>query len=332
MACSAESHRCSAYQDDLRWRMVYQREALGYTYQRIARNLNVDTSTVWRTVQLFQNTGNVSKKKYNTDNITRKVNESVLFVILQVVLDHPGVYLREIQAHVQYLTGTKLSTSTICQALHNQGFSRKKMQVIARQRNESLRATYAAEMSVYDADMFVFLDETGSDRRNALRKYGYSWRGKPAISHKLLVRGEHLSTIACISMQGVLECTTVANSVDGDTFHSFVQSKLLPLLMPFDGRNPHSVVVMDNASIHHVDGIMDLITGVGALLIFLPPYSPDFNPIEETFSKVKTLIKAYEEDLEMNHMDMMDIILTSFSHITKEDCCNWIDHCGIYNA
>ena len=96
---SAESYRSSAYHDDLRWRMVYQREALGYTYQRIAANLNVDTSTVWRTLQLFLNTGYVSKKEYNKDKLPRKVNESVLFVILQVVLDHPGVYLREIQTH-----------------------------------------------------------------------------------------------------------------------------------------------------------------------------------------------------------------------------------------
>ena len=54
---------------------------------------------------------------------------------------------------------------------------------------------------------------------------------------------------------------------------------------------------MDNASIHHIDGIVDMITSIGALVIFLPPYSPDYNPIEEAFSKVKTLIKAYESDL-----------------------------------
>ena len=80
-----------------------------------------------------------------------------------------------------------------------------------------------------------------------------------------------------------------------------------------NGKNPHSVVIMDNASIHHVDGIMDLIAGVGALLIFLPLYSPDYNPIEAS-SKVKTLIKAYEEEVEMNHMNMTDIVLTAFSH------------------
>ena len=95
---TAESHRCRAYDEDLRWRMVYQREALQYTYQEIASNLNVDVSTAWRTVQLFRNTGSVTKKKYNKDTLPhRKINESVLFVILQIVLERPGVYLREIQ-------------------------------------------------------------------------------------------------------------------------------------------------------------------------------------------------------------------------------------------
>ena len=329
---SAESHRCSAYDEDLRWRMVYQRHALKYTYQRIASNLNVDISTVWRTVQLFINTGNVSKKRYNKDNLPRKINESILFVILQVVLERPGVYLREIQSHVEYLTGTRVSTSTVCQSLHHQGFSRTRMKLVAKQRDEALRATYAAEMSVYDPGLFVFLDETGCDRRNALKRRGYNWRGKPATSHKLLVRGERLNTIACISMEGVLECSTVTGTVDGNNFYTFVHSKLLPLLMPFNGSNPHSVVIMDNASIHHIDGIVDMIISIGALVIFLPPYSPDYNPIEEAFSKVKTLIKAYESDLEMNHMDMMDIVLTAFSHITKQDCQHWIEHCGIYNV
>ena len=77
----------------------------------------------------------------------RKVNESILFVILQLVLDHPGVYLREIQAHVEYLTGTRVSASTICKALHDQRFSRKRMQLVARQRDESLLASNPGSLS-----------------------------------------------------------------------------------------------------------------------------------------------------------------------------------------
>lgn len=248
MATSIEPTRVRAYHDDLRWRIVYQRKALGFSYQKIATNLGIDISTAWRIVQQFQHTGTVTKKQYNRDNLPRKVNHTIELVVLHVVLEHPGIYLREIQSKVQYLTGSSLSLSTICHLLHEQNFSRKKMRMVAKQRDELTRATYAAEVALYNPDMFIFLDETGSDRRNALRKYGYSLRGIPAVSHKLLIRGEHLSTIACISMEGILEFQTVKSSVDGDIFHDFVSSKLLPLLMPFDGKNHHSIVVMDNAS------------------------------------------------------------------------------------
>ena len=75
--------------------------------------------------------------------------------------------------------------------------------------------------------------------------------------------------------------------------------------MPFGGKNPHSIVEMDNASIHHnIDGISEVITAAGALLNFLPPYSPDYNPIEEAFSKVKTHIRTCDQELELSGMDL----------------------------
>ena len=92
-----------------------------------------------------------------------------------------------------------------------------------------------------------------------------------------------------------------------------------------------SVIVLDNASIHHVDDFVELLHSLGALVLFLPPYSPNYNPIEEAFSKVKSLIKDYELDMEMQTMNMQEIILTAFSKITSEDCQQWIEHCGIYN-
>ena len=88
---------------------------------------------------------------------------------------------------------------------------------------------------------------------------------------------------------------------------------------------------MDNASIHHVNGISELITTAGAVPVFLPPYSPDYNLIEESFSKVKTLIKGYKQELKLGDMDTKDMILLAFAQITPTDCCNWINHCGIYS-
>ena len=87
------------------------------------------------------------------------------------------------------------------------------------------------------------------------------------------------------------------------------------------GTNPNSVVVMDNASIHHVDGVV--ISEVGALVQFLPPYSPDFAPIEECFSKVKSLMRAMEMEAQVTD-DIETVALAAFSAITEEDCRNWI--------
>ena len=89
--------------------------------------------------------------------------------------------------------------------------------------------------------------------------------------------------------------------------------------------------MLDNASILHVDEVVELLHSLGATVLFLPPYSPDYNPIEEAFSKVKFLIGDYEVDAEMQTMNMQEIILTVFSKITREDCQQWITHCGIYN-
>ena len=147
------------------------------------------------------------------------------------------------------------------------------MLVTARQRDEALRASFADELSVYRANMFVFLEETGTSNRDVMRKYGYSWRGRPAVAQKLLVSGQHLSSIAIMSTAGLLDCVTVTGAVDGDTFYEFVHRQLLPHLKPFDGTNEQSIVVMDNASIHHVDGIVDMIQEVGAMVMFTPPHT-----------------------------------------------------------
>ena len=84
--------------------------------------------------------------------------------------------------------------------------------------------------------------------------------------------------------------------------------------MPFNGINPHSVVVLDNCSIHHIPEVIASIHDVGALVLFLPPYSPDINPIEELFSKVKTTLKSAEFD--MPHItDLQILLLSSFTFL-----------------
>ena len=87
-----------------------------------------------------------------------------------------------------------------------------------------------------------------------------------------------------LSTAGVLDVKTAKGTTDADTFYDFVQTHLFPILQPYNGSNPHSII---NCSIHHVPEVVKSITDVGALVHFLPPYSPDLAPVEETLSKVK---------------------------------------------
>ena len=101
----------------------------------------------------------------------------------------------------------------------------------------------------------------------------------------------------------------------------------MPILQPFNGSNPRSVVVLDNASIHHIERIQELIDATGALIRYLPPYSPDLNPIEEVFTHVKQFLKgnllAYHCTSELRIM-----LTAAFNSVEPVDCLNYIEHAG----
>ena len=121
---SMEPHRTRAYSEDLKWRMVYQCLMLGLTYQQIATNLCVDTSTVWRAVEKFQAEGTVGSKYCKGP---QTLTEFQKFVIMQTVLEKPAAYLREICMDLLVKTGTTMSESAICRFFQHNNFSRKKL-------------------------------------------------------------------------------------------------------------------------------------------------------------------------------------------------------------
>ena len=166
---SAQPHRTSSYSDELRWRMVYQCYGLEFSYRQIAKNLNVDVSTVCRVSQRFEQTGDVCKKKHpqGHDHHMKGLTPIDEFLILELVADKPGIYLRELQA----------------------GFTHRKLTRIAGQRCDFLRSQFMEDLSIFSIDMLVFVDESGSDNRDALRKYGYSLRGQPAKALSLSQEG-----------------------------------------------------------------------------------------------------------------------------------------------
>ena len=102
-------------------------------------------------------------------------------------------------------------------------------------------------------------------------------------------------------------------------------------LQPFNGINPNSVVVLDNCSIHHVEEVVALIQSVGALVLYLPPYSPDLMPIEECFNKVKQFLREHDACFQAADDPIM-IIRAAFASVSPSDCIAWATDCGYLPA
>ena len=184
-----------------------------------------------------------------------------------------------------------------------------------------------AEVSMFSADMFIWIDETGSDRRKEIRRYGYSLRGIPPSPCQLRVSGSRISAIPVLTTRGIESVYTTTGTVNGDVFEEFVCKHVLPIIQPFNGVNPRSIVLLDNASIHHMERIHDIITGVGARLCFLPPYSPDLMPLEKVFSKVKYTLRN-NDNAYLSTSKPEELVKLAFCAVTKTDCINYIKDSG----
>ena len=149
---------------------MWQKLALGMDDKSIASNLCVDPSTVYRVVKRFnENGGSVSKKEYPKDCRVLKLTKPVEATILNILMQKPGVYLREMQEELSRVYGVDVHQSTLCQFLQKSGFSRQKMKIVATRQDKFLRETFAIDVSLYDSSMLVFVDETGTDTRDSLR-------------------------------------------------------------------------------------------------------------------------------------------------------------------
>ena len=130
-------------------------------------------------------------------------------------------------------------------------------------------------------------------------------------------------------VDGIVDVHITTESVNGDIFCDFIQRYLQPQLLPFDGTNPKSVVILDNAAIHHAHPAIELIEETGALAVFLPPYSPDYMPIEECFSKVKSFLRSCDPVIQIqNESEIEDLILSAFASVSADDCYGWMKDCG----
>lgn len=131
--------------------------------------------------------------------------------------------------------------------------------------------------------------------------------------------GPQYSMIGAISINKVEAALYGEWATNGEIFFSFIENLLLPQL------EPKHIVIMDNVKFHLQTRVQELIESVGAKIIFLPPYSPDFNPIENMWSKIKTKLRRLAPRTARTFKKSIRI---AFEDITKSDLIGWFKHCG----
>ena len=171
---------------DLRWRAVWLYIAQRCSTTDIFQLLQISDHSVRRYVQRFYLTGDVSPS-IRRNGPGHLFEEFEQLLLLRLIIQNPGIYLHEIQNKIFHHTGVLVSSSTICRTLKSMGCSRQCKHFVAIQQCPILRARFMAEISMYDPSMLIWIDETGCDRRNTIRKYAYGVRGIPLCDHRLLI-------------------------------------------------------------------------------------------------------------------------------------------------
>jgi transposase len=180
------------------------------------------------------------------------------------------------------------------------------------------RAAFREAIPELEPRALVFVDESGSNQAMA-RDYGRAPRGQRAPGAKPVQRGRHVTMVGALGLVGVVAAMMVEGFVDGAAFLAFVQEVLVPQL------RPGQVVVLDNLKAHKAAGVREAIEAVGARLLYLPPYSPDFSPIEECWSKIKAILRT-KAARTLEHL--WQAITEAFAAITSQDAQGWFTHAG----
>jgi transposase len=186
------------------------------------------------------------------------------------------------------------------------------------ERVQALRADYRTRLATWVVTHLKCIDESGV-HLGLTRLWGRAAPGERVVDAVPSHAGQHWTLLAAIGLTGLEAPWLLDGAVDRKAFEVYVKQVLAPTLVPGD------IVVMDNLPAHKGTVIQSAITARGARIEFLPPYSPDFNPIEECWSKIKTILRtAKARTLD----ELLPALKLAFASITERDALAWFAHCG----
>ena len=180
------------------------------------------------------------------------------------------------------------------------------------------RQHWRAQAAEWDGQRLVFLDEPGVQTK-LTRRYGRSRRGTRVVANVPHGHWQTTTVIAALRAQHLTAPAVFAGPLDGPSFVAYVEQVLAPTLQPGD------CVVMDNLACHKVAGVRQALTAVGARALYLPPYSPDFNPIEQVLAKFKARLRAVAP---RTLASLWAAVWPALAAISPAECARYVRHAG----
>ncbi|UPT96258.1 IS630 family transposase [Bradyrhizobium barranii subsp. apii] len=307
---------------DLRQRVVAAIDG-GMSCRQAAERFGVSAASAIRWRGRLKKVGDIVPKRQGGDRKSQRI-EAHSQLILEAVTARPDITLAELRELLKR-RGISTGIASLWRfSSAERSHLKKKTAHAAEQRRGDINAAreewFEGQIDL-DPERLVFIDETSANTKMA-RLYGRSPRGercRAAIPH-----GHWKTTTftAGLRSDGLIAPLVLDGPMDGDAFLAYVEQLLAPSLRPGD------TVIMDNLPAHKVHGVREAIRAVGASLLYLPPYSPDFNPIEMAFSKLKALLRAAAA---RTMPDLWQAIANALKRFSPEECQNYLVAAG-YDA
>ena len=310
------------YSNDLRQKVIRAYNRGEGTLRSLAARFSVSSDFVWRLSKRFRAPGSVEPKPHGGGQ-SAKLQGEALNYLRQLVEANPDATLSELREQLYCSKRIEVSNSTVCRALQKLGLPRKKKTFHASERDQDEdiqqeRAHYEQQMPTMRVERLIFVDET-SINLSLTRLYARALIGKRAEAHKPFNRSQSLSVVDTLSIAGVTSAMIVDGAIDGDTFCGFLEQFVVPTLREGDS------VVMDHLKAHTVQNVEPLITATGAILQYLPRYSPELSPIEHCWSKMKTVLRSIAA---RTRETLIQGVKKALEEVTENDAKGWFKHCG----
>ena len=270
---------------------VYARLYVGLTYKQIAIVFGKSPQTILNWVCQYLKTGDVFR--CSSADRSRKLFPHHRTWILEYVHRSPLSHLAEIRDSFAACF-FHVALSTIYSVLIENGYTKKVIETRALeiQQKEVIRFTLEINLVCPLSFQLLFLDEMGVDNRCMKRKKGWFLKKSVPYCRQSFTRSKRMSILSFLGVEGLLDNYLIEGTFTRSIFFNFIKVFLTKgIVQPFPGM--HSIWVMDGASIHMDENIVEFLFTVGVIVIYLPPYCPFYNPIEIMFSKVKGMLKKF---------------------------------------